>query len=90
MFLEWLKGTIKEHKLTRGQVAELCECSKSCVDKWLAGETVPKVIYLWKLCNRLYNCPQSESEYLLASKALGGFTCGHMYGPTASQENPSN
>jgi transcriptional regulator with XRE-family HTH domain len=90
MFLEWLKGTIKEHKLTRGQVAELCECSKSCVDKWLAGETVPKVIYLWKLCNRLYNCPQSESEYLIASKALGGFPCGHMYGPTAYPENPSN
>ena len=90
MFLEWLKGIIKDHQLTRGQVAELCECSKSSVDKWLAGETVPKVIFLWKLCNRLYNSPESESQYLLASKALGGLSCGHLSGVTASQESPSN
>tara|TARA_R100000734_G_C3212758_1_gene27241 strand:- start:22 stop:279 length:258 start_codon:yes stop_codon:yes gene_type:complete len=54
LFRSWLIESLKISPYSRAKLAKELTLTKGSVDKWLAGQSVPKVASLYLLCQILH------------------------------------
>tara|TARA_R100000808_G_C2088255_1_gene109602 strand:- start:279 stop:524 length:246 start_codon:yes stop_codon:yes gene_type:complete len=66
LFKSWLIESLKISTYSRAKLAKELSLTKGSVDKWLAGQSVPKVASLYLLCQILHP-KESVDQYVHVS-----------------------
>tara|TARA_R110002167_G_scaffold41511_4_gene126701 strand:+ start:3479 stop:3706 length:228 start_codon:yes stop_codon:yes gene_type:complete len=69
-FNQWLHEAVIESSYTRASLSKAIGCSKPAVDKWLAGDSIPRVVTLYIICGLLFGSADQDKAFCHSAKLL--------------------